>query len=281
MFRPRKFPVGRTAEAPRKIFVLLASLFFVTLPACGTEERNRSSQNEDRTVEVLLEAEASAEVGRPDFDAAKFRTARHRMVAEQIAGRGVEDEAVLDAMRAVPRHRLVPDPLVGRAYSDRPLPIGHGQTISQPYIVALMTEKLGLGDDDRVLEVGTGSGYQAAILAEIVDEVVTVEIIDALAENAAADLEELGFTNITVLYGDGYFGYEEAAPYDAIIVTAAAEHIPPPLIAQLKPGGRMMIPVGASGWTQNLMLVEKDDDGTVTTQNILPVRFVPLTRQTR
>jgi len=203
------------------------------------------------------------------------------MVDGQIAGRGVEDPATLSAMRAVPRHRLVPERQRGRAYDDRPLPIGHGQTISQPYIVGYMTELLQLEPGDHVLEVGTGSGYQAAILGQIVDQVATVEIVEALAESAARDLRELGYENITVLHGDGYFGYEAEAPYDAIIVTAAAGHIPPPLLKQLKPGGRMVIPVGRSGWTQNLMLVEKNAQGDVTTRNLLPVRFVPLTRETR
>jgi len=157
------------------------------------------------------------------------------------------------------------------------LPIGHGQTISQPYIVGFMTEKLELEPGDRVLEVGTGSGYQAAILGELVEEVISIEIIEPLARAAAQRLERLGYGNITVLYGDGYYGFEDAAPFDAIIVTAAAAHIPPPLNRQLKPGGRMAIPVGRSGWTQNLLLVEKDSDGEISTRNLMAVRFVPLT----
>ena len=200
------------------------------------------------------------------------------MVDRQIAGRGVRDEAVLDAMRAVPRHKLVPARQRSRAYEDHPLPIGHGQTISQPYIVAYMTEQLKLDRKDRVLEIGTGSGYQAAILGYIVEEVVTIEIIDALAERAAADLKALGYRNITVLRQDGYHGHAARGPYDAIIVTAAATHVPPPLIKQLKPGGIMVIPVGSSGWTQNLLLVEKNEEGDITTRNLLPVRFVPFTR---
>lgn len=207
-----------------------------------------------------------------------YQEERSRMVRTQVAARGVEDPAVLEAMRTVPRHELVPSNLVRQAYSDRPLPIGHGQTISQPYIVGLMTEMLELDGDDRVLEIGTGSGYQAAVLAKIVKEVVTLEIIGELAEKAKSRLEDLGFDNITCHHADGYFGHEEQAPYDAIIVTAAAEHIPPPLLDQLKPGGRMVIPVGRSGWTQNLVLVEKKADGDITTRNVLPVRFVPLTR---
>jgi protein-L-isoaspartate(D-aspartate) O-methyltransferase len=200
------------------------------------------------------------------------------MVRAQIASRGVKDEEVLATMIRVPRHEFVPADQQRFAYADRPLPIGHGQTISQPYIVAYMTELLRLERGDRVLEVGAGSGYQAAILAELADTVVTLEIVRPLAEAAAARLERLGYRNVTVLHGDGYFGWESAAPYDAIIVTAAASHVPPPLIAQLKRGGRMAIPVGDAAWTQNLLLIEKDETGRITTRNLLPVRFVPLTR---
>ena len=199
------------------------------------------------------------------------------MVRTQIAARGVAAPAVLAALERVPRHRFVATDMAPRAYADRPLPIGHGQTISQPYIVAYMTELLELRPEDRVLEVGTGSAYQAAVLAEIVREVVSIEIIAPLAASAAERLSALGYRNVTVLEGDGYFGWPDGAPYDAIIVTAAAEHVPPPLIAQLRPGGRMAIPVGASAWTQNLLLIEKDEAGEVTTRNLLPVRFVPLT----
>jgi protein-L-isoaspartate(D-aspartate) O-methyltransferase len=217
----------------------------------------------------------------PDFSCEAHKLERDSMVERQIEARGVRDPATLKAMRMVPRHKLVPASRAGMAYADRPLPIGHGQTISQPYIVARMTELLELSPDDVVLEVGTGSGYQAAVLACIVRKVVSIEIIGALAERARDDLVELGFSNLRILHKDGYFGHEKDAPYDAIIVTAAAPHIPPPLIAQLKPGGRMVIPVGATGWTQNLILVEKDGNGVVTTRNMLPVRFVPLTRDKR
>ena len=199
------------------------------------------------------------------------------MVRTQIAARGVAAPAVLAALDRVPRHRFVPPDMAPRAYADRPLPIGHGQTISQPFIVAYMTELLELRPGDRVLEVGTGSAYQAAVLAEIVREVVSIEIIAPLGASPAGRLSALGYRNCTVLEGDGYFGWPDGAPYDAIIVTAAAEHVPPPLIAQLRPGGRMAIPVGASAWTQNLLLIEKDEAGKVTTRNLLPVRFVPLT----
>ncbi len=206
---------------------------------------------------------------------------REEMVQVQIEDRGIHDRAVLRAMGRVPRHQLVPENQAGRAYGDYPLPIGHGQTISQPYIVALMTELIEVGPESKVLEIGTGSGYQAAVLAEIVKRVVTIEIIGPLAERAQEDLKGLGYDNVEVIHADGYHGWAEEAPYDAIIVTAAAEHIPPPLLEQLRPGGRMIIPVGRMGWTQNLVLVEKREDGSHLTRNILPVRFVPLTRGRR
>jgi len=203
--------------------------------------------------------------------------ARLEMVRTQIAGRNVSDPAVLAAMRATKRHLFVPEGQQGSAYEDRPLAIGHGQTISQPYIVALMTELVRPTADAKVLEIGSGSGYQAAVLAEIVAQVYTIEIVPPLADWAAQRLELAGYTNVTVQHGDGYHGWEEQAPFDAIVVTAAASHIPPPLIAQLKDGGRMIIPVGSRFRTQQLVLVEKDGD-RITTRNMLPVRFVPFTR---
>lgn len=206
-----------------------------------------------------------------------FRQRRSTMVEEQIAERGIRDPLVLEAMRRVERHRFVPERYIGDAYEDSPLPIGYGQTISQPYIVALMTELLNLDRSDRVLEVGTGSGYQAAVLGEILDSVFTVEIIEELARSTADLLADLEYGNVHVLHADGYNGWIDHAPFDAIIVTAAAEHIPPPLIQQLKEGGRMVIPVGHPFFVQNLVLVEKQS-GEVKTRNIAPVRFVPLTR---
>lgn len=190
----------------------------------------------------------------------------------------VTDPATLRAMRAVERHKFVPEGLRGQAYADRPLPIGHGQTISQPYIVALMTELLQVEEDAVVLEIGAGSGYQAAVLAEIVEKVYTIEIIEPLGRQAMERFEETGYDNVETRIGDGYHGWEEHAPFDAIIVTAAASHIPPPLVEQLKPGGRMVIPVGPPLATQQLMIVDKDADGSVTQRSIMPVRFVPLTR---
>jgi len=205
---------------------------------------------------------------------ARFKILRERMVQEQIKARGIKDEGVLEAMLKVLRHKFVPQEYISHAYEDKPLPIGLGQTISQPYIVALMTELLQVEKGDKVLEVGTGSGYQAAVLAEIVDEVYTIEIFEALGKKAKERLKKLGYTNVHIKIADGYYGWEEHAPYDAIIVTCAAEHVPPPLISQLKEGGKMCIPVGGL-LIQNLMLIEKRG-GKVISKNILPVRFVPL-----
>jgi protein-L-isoaspartate(D-aspartate) O-methyltransferase len=207
-----------------------------------------------------------------------FQSRREKMVAEQIQARGIKDEKVLEAMQKVPRHKFVADHLKPYAYEDRPLPIGLGQTISQPYIVALMTELLKLKEGDRALEVGTGSGYQAAVLAEIIDEVYTIEIFEELGERARERLKRLGYSEIKVKIADGYYGWEEQAPFDVIIVTCAAEHIPPPLLRQLKEGGRMCIPVGGPFQVQTLMLVEKKN-GKIISRGILPVRFVPLLRK--
>jgi protein-L-isoaspartate(D-aspartate) O-methyltransferase len=187
------------------------------------------------------------------------------------------DPKVMAAMSKVPRHEFVPWHERLSAYANRPLPIGHGQTISQPYIVALMTDLLKPERQQKVLEVGTGSGYQAAILAELVSEVFTIEIIEPLGNQAKERLKQLNYRNVTVRIGDGYYGWEEQGPFDGIVVTAASSHIPPPLIQQLKPGGRMVIPVGSRFMVQQLVLVEKDAKGNVTTRQILPVRFVPLT----
>ena len=203
------------------------------------------------------------------------------MVREQIESRGITDARVLAAMTKVPRHEFVPEHLADAAYEDHPLPIGYSQTISQPYIVALMTELLQLQPGARVLEVGTGSGYQAAILAEVGAQVYSVEILEPLAKAAAQVLRRLGYTGVQVKQGDGYLGWPEHAPYDAIIVTAAADHVPPPLVEQLKPGGRLVIPVSGGQPQQSLLLVEKGADGSVTTRNVAPVLFVPLTREGR
>lgn len=199
-----------------------------------------------------------------------------RFTSEHIGKRAL-DPRVMDAMGRVPRHEFVPDSLRPYAYENRPLPIGHGQTVSQPYIVALMTDLLNVGPGSVVLELGTGSGYQAAILAECVKTVYSIEIIKELGEQARDRLRRLGYENTEVQIGDGYYGWKEHAPFDGIIVTAACSHIPPPLIEQLKRGGRMIIPVGGPFMTQQLILVEKEEDGKTRTRQLLPVAFVPLT----
>ena len=201
------------------------------------------------------------------------------MVREQIESRGIDDPEVLRALHAVPRHLFVAPAYRNDAYGDYPLPIGSSQTISQPYIVALMTQVAYLEPGDVVLEVGTGSGYQAAVLAEIVRTVYTIEILPSLGEQARARFAELGYTNVEVRIGDGYQGWPEHAPFDAILVTAAAEEVPSPLIEQLKPGGTLVIPVGQRDRVQTLMQVVKAEDGTTISRNLIPVRFVPLARQ--
>jgi protein-L-isoaspartate(D-aspartate) O-methyltransferase len=210
-----------------------------------------------------------------------FALARQRMVGEQLLGwgRDITNAKVLAAMGKVPRHEFVPERLRSWAYQDSPLPIGYDQTISQPYIVAFMTEQLEPSPTDRVLEIGTGSGYQAAVLAELVAQVYTVEIIESLAKSAAANLQRLGYTNVHVRAGDGYQGWAEAAPFDAIIVTCAPEKVPPALVEQLKEGGRMIIPVGST-WDQALVLLRKQG-GKLQRREVLPVRFVPMTRQSQ
>jgi protein-L-isoaspartate(D-aspartate) O-methyltransferase len=207
-----------------------------------------------------------------------FAAERRRMVAEQIASRDVRDPRVLAAVADVPRHLFVAPGYQSEAYEDSPLPIGYGQTISQPYIVALMTELARPRPGDRALEVGTGSGYQAAVLSRLVSHVYTIELVEPLGLAAGDRLKNLGYANVTVRVGDGYAGWPEMAPFDIIMVTAAPDHIPEPLIAQLKPRGRMVVPVGAVSAVQELQLVEKDDAGRIRTTRMAPVRFVPLLR---
>jgi protein-L-isoaspartate(D-aspartate) O-methyltransferase len=209
---------------------------------------------------------------------ADFAAMREQMVHSQIEDRGVTNAAVLAALRKVPRHEFVPASQQSQAYEDHPLPIGLGQTISQPYIVALMSELAQVQRGQRVLEIGTGSAYQAAVLAELGAEVYTIEILEPLARSAAERLKRLGYDKVVAKAGDGYLGWKEHAPFDAILVTAAAEPVPPPLIEQLKPGGRLVIPVGQLGELQNLMVLEKDAAGKVHSRNVCPVVFVPLTR---
>lgn len=234
---------------PRVLFLTGAILF--ALISCKEEEMDKDKSQEDIYFKL-----------------------RGKMVVEQIESRGVHNKLVLDAMRKVPRHLFVPSAYIDMAYDDGPLSIGEDQTISQPYIVALMTELLDLKGEEKVLEIGTGSGYQAAILAEIAKEVYTIEIIPSLAQSAEERLEKMGYKNITVRCGDGYAGWEKHAPFDGIIVTAAPLQIPQPLIDQLAIGGRLVIPVG--DYFQELVLVTKTKEG-IEKQNVTPVRFVPMT----
>jgi protein-L-isoaspartate(D-aspartate) O-methyltransferase len=224
----------------------------------------------------LLPAETRAGASE-DRTEARYREERARMV-ELIRKRGVRDSATLHALEVVPRHEFVPREEVRRAYGDHPLPIGYGQTISQPYVVGYMTEVLRAKPGMRILEVGTGSGYQAAVLAEMGCDVYSIEIIGALARAAEARLRRLGYARIHLRYGDGFDGWPEVSPFDRVIVTAAAGYVPPPLLEQLKPGGRMVIPVGSVYGIQDLILVEKDAGGAIRTKRLLPVRFVPLVR---
>lgn len=235
------------------IYTLFLSFFIPVLLACLTD-----------TVSALGEEE--------------YTIARKQMVQHQIKLRGINDNIILTAMETVLRHEFVSPKVKDSAYEDRPLPIGYGQTISQPYIVALMTKLLKVDKNDRVLEVGTGSGYQAAVLARIAKEVYTVEIVQPLHDRSKQLLEKLGYQNIFTIHKDGYFGWKEHAPYDAIVVTCASDFIPPPLIKQLKVGGRMCIPVGPPFKIQHLVLVEKGEDKEISTTIIASVRFVPLVR---
>jgi protein-L-isoaspartate(D-aspartate) O-methyltransferase len=232
-------------------WILLLSLFW---PACTGVPGNEPKTSDDES---------------------RYRLMREKMVISQIERRGVNDPRVLKALRSVPRHAFVPKHLTEQAYDDNALPIGEDQTISQPYVVAVMTQSLELRGSDRVLEIGTGSGYQAAVLAELVHHVFTIEIVESLAKQAKGRLGKIGYENITPRTGDGYGGWPDESPFDAIIVTAAPDHIPQALVAQLKVGGKMVIPVG--DFEQQLMLLTKQTDGSVKEKRIIPVRFVPMT----
>ena len=201
------------------------------------------------------------------------------MVREQIASRGVHDNAVLNAMRATPRHLFLPPGARPLAHEDRPVSIGYGQTISQPYIVAFMTELLGVGKGDKVLEIGTGSGYQAAILSALAKEVFTIEIVPELARSASQTLEQLAYKNVFVREGDGYKGWPEKAPFDRILLTAAPPELPPTVVSQLRAGGKLVAPVGSNSSIQQIVLLEKASDGKITSRSVLPVRFVPMVKQ--
>jgi protein-L-isoaspartate(D-aspartate) O-methyltransferase len=252
---------------PVLLAATLAALIMPVLTAFGQDEKATTERHE-RTVPPAA-AERVAE--------------RERMVERQIAEprdtrRKVTDPAVLDAMRAVPRHAFIPASLQSEAYRDGPLPIGHGQTISQPYIVALMTELLEIDAESKVLEIGTGSGYQAAVLAHLTPHVHTVEIIEPLARRASEVFAAQGYDEVVRKQADGYYGWEEKGPFDAIIVTCAAGHLPPPLWKQLKPGGRIVIPIGGVHEVQRLVVISKLPDGTRRSRTVTHVRFVPLTR---
>jgi protein-L-isoaspartate(D-aspartate) O-methyltransferase len=216
--------------------------------------------------------------GRP-LDEGQWERARRQMVERDLAGRDITDRRVLEVMGRVPRHRFVPEHLQPQAYADHPLPIGHDQTISQPYIVALMTQLAEPKPDGRALDVGTGSGYQAAVLAELCKEVYSIEIVEPLADEAARRLKELGYDNLTVRHGDGYQGWPEKAPFDVIIVAAAPDHVPQPLVDQLAPGGKLVLPVG--DFWQELVVIAKDRDGKVRREPGIAVRFVPMTGEAR
>ncbi len=221
--------------------------------------------------EVFLGRPATSELAASDFP--EQRQARERMVREQIEARGIHDPRVLEALRRVPRHLFVPAEMVPSAYEDGPLPIGQGQTISQPYIVAFMSEALELKPQDKALEIGTGSGYQAAVLARLAREVYSIEILEPLAKQAAERLARLGISNVHLRVGDGYRGWPEAAPFDAIVVTAAPDHIPQALLAQLREGGRMVLPIGR--FEQDLVRIRRTPEG-ISREVLLPVRFVPM-----
>lgn len=253
---------GRYSVRKRSVIAWLATL--ICFGSAGQLPSQETGKVRDQWYERGLYSRAPASLA-------------EAMIERQLRGRGIRDPRVLQAMRSVPREKFVPKELRNSAYDDRPLPIGYEQTISQPYIVAFMTEQLQPTKTQRVLEIGTGSGYQAAVLSGLVADVYTIEIVRPLAERAAAVLGELGYKNVHVKAGDGYKGWPEHAPFDSIIVTAAPDHVPAPLVEQLKEGGRMVIPVGKSG-AQELYLLEKRD-GQVTQTAVIPVRFVPLTRE--
>jgi protein-L-isoaspartate(D-aspartate) O-methyltransferase len=254
-FRQENIRVAASmTTTPPRIAAFLVFAWLLALPAQAEDAR---SGERDAMVEVIKE---------------------HARYAPEAAEAGEIDPAVLQVMRTVPRHEFVPEEEQARAYADMPLPIGFGQTISQPFIVALMTDLLDLKPGAKVLEIGTGSGYQAAVLSPLAERVYTIEIVPPLGEAAHNVLRRLDYTNVETKVADGYYGWPEAAPFEGIVVTAAASQIPPPLIEQLKPGGRMVIPIGGAFAAQQLMLVEKLPDGGIKTRQLLPVAFVPFTR---
>ncbi len=260
----------------KNLLILFLSSFFIVLWTFCTSpsEDTEISQNKDTPLKIQIDG---SKWKRPRFH--ERQKERNRMVSSQIENGPIpiREESVLHAMKRVPRHLFVPDAYQSAAYDDRPLPIGYGQTISQPFIVAYMTEELELTPGKKVLEIGTGSGYQAAVLSELTPYVYTIEIIKELGEMAKRRLKNLGYKTVEVKIDDGYYGWKEYAPFDAIIVTAAAGHVPPPLLEQLKPGGRIVIPVGGVYEVQILMIITKDSQGSLKTKQMIPVRFVPMT----
>ncbi len=244
-----------------------------------SSNENKSEENPSDKDDVPGKAEETKkEPKKKSLKEYPRKNERFEMVKKQIEKRGIDDEEVLKAMRYVPRHLFIPKHNRGQAYRDHPVPIGYGQTISQPYIVAMMTDLLELDEKSKALEIGTGSGYQAAILAEIVEDVYSIEIVKELNKSSTSTLQSLGYDNVKTKHADGFHGWEKNAPFDAIIVTAAADHIPPPLLEQLNIGGRMIIPVGMPHQIQRLVLVTKNEEGKISTKVVSSVRFVPLTR---
>jgi protein-L-isoaspartate(D-aspartate) O-methyltransferase len=269
---------GQNHEKVRIRAALLVGLF-AAMMAVSTRALFASEGDNTNRQQDAKQQKTQDKVPRPTHDHPAFKERvdeRARMVTRQIKARDIDDPNVLTAMRTVPRHAFVRPSDLRRAYYDHPLPIGLGQTISQPYIVAYMTEALKLDPNDKVLEVGSGSGYQAAVCGEIAQEVSTIEILPELAKSAKQRLKELGYANVSVKAADGYFGWKEKAPFDAIIVTCAAGMVPPPLIMQLKPDGKMILPLGSPFGFQTLVLITKNDQGKVRSRRLLPVRFVPM-----
>ncbi len=271
--------MGATQKPYRVFLATLLALAGVWIAGCGTSMPDAGGSASRLRPSPILSAQpktatapATASLTKED----RYKMERQQMVKLQIADRGVKDEDVLRVMEKLPRHEFVPPEYLDQAYEDHPLPIGYGQTISQPYMVAVMTELLRVNRDSKVLEIGTGSGYQAAILAELVREVYTIEIVEPLCKQARERLERMGYKNVHVKCGDGYYGWEEYAPYDAIIVTCAPDHVPQPLVNQLADGGRMVIPVGPPGGYQVLWLIERHG-AEIESERLMGVAFVPLT----
>ena len=264
-----------------KAVVLTWALSLILLVACASEPEPQPKPGPVPATEQASPAVPAAETAttEPSPTPDQYAAQRRQMVENGVIDWGITDEDVIEVMGVVPRHAFVLEEYLSLAYNNHPLPIGYGQTISQPYIVALMTQSVELSPGDQVLEIGTGSGYQAAVLSQLVDHVYSVEIIGPLAERAEAALQSVGYDNVTVRHDDGYYGWEEHAPFDAIVVTAAPDHIPQPLVEQLKIGGRMIIPVGPVGGYQTLWLLTRTGEDQVQTRNLGGVRFVPLTRE--